>query len=243
MKAHIVEAGHFKLDGGAMFGMIPKTMWNRLNPADDNNMCLWAARCLLIETSDQLILIDTGLGHKQSEKFFSYYYRDPEHTLTSSFDKLGFKFEDVTDVILSHLHFDHCGGAVVYNEDKTELSLTFPNANYWVGEEQWNWSRIPNPKEKGSFFDENILPITESGKLNFISNENSVHPSISIIVGNGHTEGLVAPIINMGTQTLVFPSDIAPSAGHISTPFTTGYDIKPLENMEDKMVLLEIATF
>ena len=194
MKIHVIDTGFFKLDGGAMFGVVPKTLWNKHNPADDKNLCSWAMRCLLIEDGERLILIDTGLGDKQDAKFFGFYDLHGDATLLSSIAKAGFKPEDITDVILTHLHFDHVGGAVKFDADR-KLVTTFPNATYWSNERHWQWAIYPNARERASFLHENILPIQESGQLNFIENGGSPFESISFLHVNGHTEEMMLPVI------------------------------------------------
>lgn len=241
MTLHVINTGYFKLDGGAMFGVVPKSIWNKLNPADDNNMCSWALRCLLIEEGDRLILIDNGIGNKQSDKFFSYYYLHGEDSLDKSLKSAGFSRDDVTDVILTHLHFDHCGGSVIFNsEGKAELN--FKNARYWSNKDHWNWATNPNPREKASFLKENILPIQEQGHLNFIDPfEDSPFKFIRFFFADGHTEKQMIPIINYNGKTVVFTADLLPSAGHIPLPYVMAYDVRPLVTMHEKEKFLKDA--
>lgn len=239
MKLHIISAGHFKLDGGAMFGVVPKSLWSRTNPADDHNMCEWTMRCLLIETEDRKILIDTGMGDKQSEKFFSHYYLFGGHTLINSLHSKGFHEDDITDVFLTHLHFDHCGGAVKGSPGNYEL--LFKNATHWSNKAHWKWATEPNPREKASFMEENILPIQESGKLKFIEDEGEWLPGIEIYNFNGHTDAQMIPHIKINGKTLVFMADLLPSTGHIPLPYVMGYDVRPLVTMDEKKVFLDKA--
>ncbi|MDQ4140201.1 MAG: MBL fold metallo-hydrolase, partial [Bacteroidota bacterium] len=225
MKLHTIDTGFFKLDGGAMFGVVPKSIWQRTNPADENNLCTWAMRCLLIEDGNKLILIDTGIGTKQDAKFLSHYYLHGEHTLESSLQNLGFNFPDITDVILTHLHFDHCGGAVQYNSNRTSLQLTFPNATYWTNSDHYKWATEPNAREKASFLKENILPLTESGQLNFINPQQpSPFPQFDILYVDGHTDKMMLPVIPYKGRKLVYVADLIPSAGHIPIAYIMSYD-------------------
>ena len=238
MKIYTVETGTFKLDGGAMFGVVPKTLWERTNPADANNLCTWAMRCMLIEDGDRLILIDTGIGDKQSEKFFSHYYLADTKTLEQSLNKLGFGLDQITDVFLSHLHFDHCGGAVQYNSDRTKLSTVFKNATYWSTENHWEWATKPNAREKASFLTENILPIKESGQLKFVERTGNFTANIfnnfDALFVDGHTESMMIPHIRYKGKTLVFMADLLPSTGHIPLPYVMGYDTRPLLTLNEK---------
>jgi glyoxylase-like metal-dependent hydrolase (beta-lactamase superfamily II) len=246
MKIHTIETGLFKLDGGAMFGVVPKSLWSRTNPADDQNLCTWAMRCLLIEYSDRLLLIDTGIGDKQSEKFFSHYHLKGNDSLIGSLHKLGFSASDVTDVLLTHLHFDHCGGAVKWNKDRTSFETVFPNAHYWSTELHWEWAIHPNPREKASFLQENILPIQETGQLKMIERNGQltkgIFPGIDILFVDGHTESMMIPHIHYQGKTLVFMADLLPSTGHIPLPYVMGYDTRPLITLEEKSSFLERAT-
>ena len=220
MKLYPVESGNFKLDGGAMFGVVPKTLWSKTNPADDNNLIDIAARCLLIEDGNRLILIDTGMGNKQSEKFFSYYSLWGNHSMDKSLAKLGFHRDDITDVFMTHLHFDHCGGSVQWNKDHTGYEVAFKNANFWSNENHWEWATKPNAREKASFLKENILPMHESGQLKFINRpegdflKNS-ELDFDILFVDGHTEKQMIPHITYKDKTIVFMADLLPTAGHI----------------------------
>lgn len=224
-----------------MFGVVPKSIWNKLNPADDNNMCSWALRCLLIEDGDRLILIDNGIGNKQSEKFFSYYFLHGEDTLDRSLKNAGFSKDDITDVFLTHLHFDHCGGSVVFDSNgKPELN--FKNARYWSNEAHWEWATKPNAREKASFLKENILPIQESGHLNFIKQgERSPFDNIDILFADGHTEKQMIPMISYKDRTIVFCADLLPSIGHIPLPYVMAYDVRPLLTLDEKAKFLSEA--
>lgn len=241
MNLYVINTGYFKLDGGAMFGVVPKSLWQRTNPADDNNMCAWAMRCLLIEDGDRLILIDNGIGNKQSDKFLSYYYLHGNDSLIGSLNKAGFSEDDVTDMFLTHLHFDHCGGGVQYNS-KNEPELTFKNARYWSNEDHWQWAMVPNAREKASFLSENILPIQESGHLNFAGLESySNFDAFDIITADGHTEKQMLPKINYKGHTIVFMADLLPSTGHIPLPYVMGYDTRPLITLDEKGKFLKEA--
>jgi glyoxylase-like metal-dependent hydrolase (beta-lactamase superfamily II) len=241
MKLYSVNAGHFKLDGGAMFGTVPKSIWNKLNPADDNNMCSWAMRCLLIEDGNRLFLIDNGMGNKQSEKFFGYYYMHGDDTLEKSLNKAGFSADDVTDMVLSHLHFDHCGGSIQFNKDKTGYEPAFKNAVYYSTERHWKWATEPNPREKPSFLSENILPIQQSGQLKFLSEGEGITENISVIFANGHTDGMMVPHIKYKGKTLVYMADMMPSVGHIPVNYVMGYDTRPLITMQEREPFMKRA--
>ncbi len=241
MKLHSIETGFLKLDGGAMFGVVPKSIWNKLNPADENNMCNWAMRCLLVETGDRLILIDNGLGEKQDEKFFSHYYLNGDDSLHKSLAKAGFSAVDITDVFLTHLHFDHCGGSVKWNADKTGYELAFPNATYWSNEKHWNMATQPNAREKASFLKENILPIKESGRLKFLKDGEELVPGFKSFFVYGHTEAMMLPVIQWNGKTLVYCADLIPSAGHIPVPYVMAYDMNPLITLEEKSKFLKEA--
>jgi glyoxylase-like metal-dependent hydrolase (beta-lactamase superfamily II) len=248
MKLYSVNTGYFKLDGGAMFGVVPKSMWNKINPADENNLCSWALRCLLIEDGGRLILVDNGNGDKQDAKFFSHYYLHGDDTLDKSLAKHGFNRNDITDVFLTHLHFDHCGGSISREGDK--LVPTFPNARYWSNKEHWDWAVHPNDREKASFLKENILPIEESGRLEFIEvnggrdgrlGETKFTDNISVRFVNGHTESMMLPQIKYKDKTIVFMADLLPSAGHIPIPYVMAYDMYPLTTLNEKKSFLEEA--
>ena len=241
MKLYAINTGHFKLDGGAMFGVVPKSIWNKSNPADQNNMCSWALRCLLIEDGNRLILIDNGMGNKQDEKFFGYYYLHGNDTLQKSLNKYGFEMDDITDMVLTHLHFDHCGGSIKYNSNKTNLKPAFKNAKYYCNEKHWNWATQANSREKASFLKENILPIKESGQLNFIDSQSTLITDLSFIEVNGHTEGMMLPIIKYKESTLAYMADLIPSVGHLPIPFVMGYDVRPLETLKEKELILKTA--
>lgn len=245
MKIHVIETGLFKLDGGAMFGVVPKTLWQKTNPSDENNMCTWALRCLLIEDGKRLMLIDTGIGDKQSEKFFSHYHLQGNDTLIGSIRKAGFHEDDITDVILTHLHFDHCGGAIAWNTQKDGYRPVFKHAIYWSNASHWQWATIPNVREKASFLAENILPIQESGQLKFVERTGSfsreVFPNIDLLFVDGHTDSMMIPHIKYKGKTIVFMADLLPSVGHIPLPYVMGYDTRPLITLEEKGSFLDTA--
>jgi glyoxylase-like metal-dependent hydrolase (beta-lactamase superfamily II) len=246
MKIHPLNTGNFKLDGGAMFGVVPKMVWQKTNPADQNNLCDWSMRSMLIEDGDRLILIDAGIGDKQSEKFFSHYYLSGNDSLIGNLKQLGFSPEDVTDVFLTHLHFDHCGGAIQWNKDRTGFEPVFKKAIYWSTENHWQWATVPNPREKASFLSENILPIQESGQLKFIDRTGDftkdVFPNFDVLFVDGHTESMMIPHIQYKGKTLVFMADLLPSVGHIPLPYVMGYDTRPLLTMTEKEKFLHTAT-
>jgi glyoxylase-like metal-dependent hydrolase (beta-lactamase superfamily II) len=246
MKLYPIESGNFKLDGGAMFGVVPKTIWNKTNPADNNNLIDIAARCLLIEDGNRLILIDTGMGDKQSEKFFGYYSLWGSHSIDKSLAKYGFHRDDITDVFMTHLHFDHCGGSVQWNSDKTGYEPAFKNAKYWSNENHWDWATKPNPREKASFLSENILPMQESGQLSFIKRPEtdygfSEELNFGIYYVDGHTEKQMIPHIQCNDKTIVFCADLLATAGHIPLPYVMGYDTRPLLTMPEKAKFLNAA--
>lgn len=245
MIIHPLNTGNFKLDGGAMFGVVPKSLWERTNPADSMNMCDWSMRTLLIEDGDRLILVDTGIGDKQSEKFFSHYYLSDENSLEPNLKKLGFSVDDVTDVFLTHLHFDHCGGAIKWNKDRTGFEPVFKNATYWSTEKHWKWATEPNAREKASFLKENILPIQESGQLKFVDREGdftkNVFNDFDVLFVDGHTESMMIPHIHYKDQTLVFMADLLPSVGHLPLPYVMGYDTRPLITLTEKEKFLKTA--
>ncbi|KAA8486225.1 glyoxylase-like metal-dependent hydrolase (beta-lactamase superfamily II) [Arcticibacter tournemirensis] len=241
MNLYSINTGLFKLDGGAMFGVVPKTIWSKTNPADENNLCTLAMRCLLVEEGNRLILIDTGIGDKQSEKFFRYYYLHGEDTLEKSLKQHGFHRDDITDVFLTHLHLDHVGGAVV--RDGQDLVPAFKNAVYWTSKRHWDWAANPNEREKASFLAENINPLQESGKLNFIneSNPTSLTPDFGIRFTYGHTDSMMLPTLQYKDRTVVFVADLLPTTGHIPVPYVAGYDVFPLQSMAEKRAFLDEA--
>ena len=246
MKLHPIEAGNFKLDGGAMFGVVPKTIWNKTNPADENNLIDIAARCLLIEDGNRLTLIDTGMGNKQSEKFFGYYSLWGDHSLDRSLKNAGFHRDDITDVFMTHLHFDHCGGSVNWNKDKTGYEVAFKNAKFWTNDNHWEWATKPNAREKASFLHENLIPMQESGQLQFVNRPDSdfgfsSELGFDIFYADGHTEKQMLPHINYNGKTIVFCADMLPTAGHIPIPYVTGYDTRPLMSMDEKQIFLNNA--
>lgn len=234
MKLYTIETGFFKLDGGAMFGVVPKSLWQRTNPADENNLCTWTTRLLLIEDGKRLILVDTALGEKQDHHFFRHYHRSETVNLSDALAKHGFHPDDVTDVFLTHLHFDHVGGAVVKNGNI--LETTFKNATYWSNEKHWNWAVHPNPRERASFLKENILPIQESGQLKFIDDVEGFHftDHIRVRFVHGHTEAMMLPEIDYQGQKILYMADLLPSVGHIPLPYVMGYDIRPLDTLEER---------
>ncbi len=240
MKLYTIDTGYFKLDGGAMFGVVPKSLWNKLNPADENNLCTWAMRLLLIEDEDRLILIDTGIGNKQSEKFFSHYYLHGTDTIQKSLAAHGFGKEDITDVLLTHLHFDHCGGAIERAGDK--LLPAFINATYWSNAKHWQWATEPNAREKASFLKENILPIQESGQLKMVAENATVFTrNIALRYACGHTEAMMLPVISYNGKTLVYMADLLPSVAHIPLPYVMAYDMFPLTTLGEKEAFLKEA--
>jgi glyoxylase-like metal-dependent hydrolase (beta-lactamase superfamily II) len=242
MQLHAIDTGFFKLDGGAMFGVVPKSIWQRLNPADEYNLCTWALRCLLIEDGDQLILVDNGIGDKQDAKFLSHYYLHGQATLQTSLRKAGYSPGEVTDVVLTHLHFDHCGGGVKRTADRTGFELTFPNARYWTTPAHWQWATQPNPREKASFLTENLLPMQESGHLHYIEpGKPSPFAHVDFLFVDGHTEGMMLPKIQYRDRTVVYMADLIPSAAHVPIPYVMGYDVRPLLTMEEKTRFLDEA--
>ena len=239
MKLHAIETGNFKLDGGAMFGVVPKALWSRTNPADDKNRIELAARSLLIEDGNRLILIDAGMGNKQDNKFFRHYGLWGDHSLDKSLRTAGFSTADVTDVFLTHLHFDHCGGAVRWNKNRTGFELTFPNATYWSNKAHWEWATKPNAREKASFLSENLLPIQKSGQLKYVSKNGAAYTNESelgfgILFVDGHTEKQMIPHISFNGKTIVFAADLLPTAGHLPLPYVMGYDVRPLKTLLEK---------
>ena len=241
MQLYTIDTGFFKLDGGAMFGVVPKVLWSRTNPADENNLCPWAMRSLLIEDGNRLILIDNGIGDKQDDKFLKHYYLHGDVNLYSSLAKHGFDANDVTDVFLTHLHFDHCGGSVKWNKDRSGFEMAFKNAKYWSNADHWEWATKPNNREKASFLRENIIPIEEAGHLNFVENPNKIFNNFSALFVNGHTEAQMIPHITYKDKTIVFAADLLPSTGHIPLPYVMGYDTKPLVTLGEKEKFLTEA--
>lgn len=241
MKLYPINTGNLKLDGGAMFGVVPKVIWSKLYPCDENNLCNWIMRCLLVVTDDRRILIDTGIGTKQSEKFFSNYYLNGDATLDDSLAKAGYSTNDITDVILTHLHFDHCGDAVRFDKERQVYYPTFRNATYHTSLQQWNWATHPNNREKASFLKENILPLQESGQLNLINGNDELFPGVKVRLFNGHTDGQVIPFIDYNGRTVVYMADLLPSAAHIPQPYVMSYDTRPLITMQEKEQLLREA--
>ena len=253
MKLYSINTGYFKLDGGAMFGVVPKSIWNKLNPADENNMCSWALRCLLIEDGNKLILIDNGMGDKQDAKFFGHYYLHGDDTLDKSLAKHGFSKDDITDVFLTHLHFDHCGGSIKKEGDK--LVPAFKNATFWSNERHWKWATQPNDREKASFLKENILPIQESGQLKLVDSgemiagskpglschPSSIHSQLSYLLANGHTDAMMLPKINYKGKTIIYMADLLPSVAHIPLPYVMAYDMFPLTTLHEKKSFLTEA--
>ncbi len=248
MKLYSINTGYFKLDGGAMFGVVPKSMWNKINPADENNLCSWALRCLLIEDGNRLILIDNGNGDKQDAKFFKHYYLHGDDTLDKSLAKHGFHRDDITDAFLTHLHFDHCGGSI--NREGDKLVPAFKNATYWSNKAHWDWAIHPNDREKASFLEENILPIEESGQLKFVDvatakdgklGETSFAENISVRFVSGHTDNMMLPQIKYKDRTIVYMADLLPSQGHIPIPYVMAYDMFPLTTLNEKKSFLNEA--
>jgi glyoxylase-like metal-dependent hydrolase (beta-lactamase superfamily II) len=245
MTIYPIPTGNFKLDGGAMFGVVPKVIWNKLNPADENNLCNWAMRCMLVEEAGRLILIDNGMGNKQDEKFMSHYYLNGDDSLDKSLAAIGFNTSDITDVILTHLHFDHCGGSIIKEGDK--LVTAFKNATYWSSNRHWEWATKPNEREKASFLKENILPIQESGQLKLVTaHETDVIPfdgmeNISLRFAFGHTDAMMLPQLKKNGQTIVFMADLLPSTGHIPLPYVMAYDMFPLQTLTEKKAFLQEA--
>jgi len=254
MNLYSINLGNFKLDGGAMFGVVPKIIWNKLNPADENNLCSWALRSLLIEEDDRLILIDTGMGDKQDAKFFGHYFLHGNDTLDSSLAKHGFTKDDITDVVLTHLHFDHCGGSIIRVDD--QLVPAFKNATYWSNEKHWQWATNPNEREKASFLKENILPIKDSGQLKMVDINNvpnegnlqsiNIQPSgilekLSFIIVNGHTNSMMLPVIKWNGKSIIYMADLLPSSAHLPLPYVMAYDMFPLITLEEKKMFLQWA--
>ena len=241
MRIYPIQTGNFKLDGGAMFGVVPKSIWQKTNPADSNNMIEMGMRSLLIEDGNKLILIDTGMGNKQSDKFFGYYFQFGDYSLDTSLASYGFHRDDITDVFLTHLHFDHCGGSIQWNKNQTGYEPAFKNAKFWSNQEHWNWATHPNPREKASFLEENILPIQESGQLNFISENSFQQIGFDVLKMDGHTEKQMLPKVFYQGKTIIFMADLLPTTGHIPVPYVMGYDTRPLLTIKEKEAFLSEA--
>lgn len=241
MNLYPINTGNFKLDGGAMFGVVPKSIWSKTNPADDKNLCPWAMRCLLIEEGNKLILIDNGIGDKQDAKFFSHFDLHGDDTLEKSLNKAGFSMDDITDVFLTHLHFDHCGGSIKYNSAKNGFEPAFKNATFWSNPEHWEWATKPNPREKASFLKENILPLKESGQLKFTQEDATLFSFFKIMYTRGHTDAMMIPHISYKDKTIVFMADLLPSTGHIPLAYVMGYDTRPLITLTEKEKFLREA--
>ncbi len=240
MNLHVIHSGFLKLDGGAMFGVVPKVLWQKTNPADENNLCTWAMRCLLVENGSRLVLVDCGIGDKQSEKFFRHYYLHGHQSLKSSIESAGFGMDEITDVFLTHLHFDHCGGALV-RRGEDHMAPTFKNARYWSNRDHWQWATVPNPREKASFLKENIIPIEESGQLNWVDLEADSWDIFDIITVDGHTDKQMLPKIRYKQHTLVYVADLLPSRGHVPLPYVMAYDTRPLLTFREKQAFLQKA--
>ncbi len=241
MQLKTIHAGNFKLDGGAMFGVVPKSIWNGLNAADENNLCNWAMRCLLVEDGNRIILIDNGIGDKQSQKFFGYYHLNGEDNLEKSLNKAGVGLDDITDVVLTHLHFDHCGGSLKWNSGKTFLEPTFKNATYWSQQQHWDHATSPNPREKPSFLKENFEPLVLSNQLKMVGDDLKISENIKVRLVNGHTEQMMCPVINYKEKTLVFMADLIASSAHVPVHYVMAYDIRPLDTMKEKAAFLQEA--
>jgi glyoxylase-like metal-dependent hydrolase (beta-lactamase superfamily II) len=241
LNLYTIDTGFFKLDGGAMFGVVPKSIWSKTNPADENNLCTWALRCLLVEDNNRLILIDTGIGDKQDARFFSHYYLHGNASLDSSLTKHGFHRDDITDVFLTHLHFDHVGGAI--KRENEQLIPAFKNATYWSNQKHWDWATNPNEREKASFLKENILPIQESGQLRFIDTHQGVKftDDFNVRFVSGHTEAMMLPLINFKGKSILYMADLLPSAGHLPIPYVMAYDMFPLTTLNEKKIFLNEA--
>lgn len=243
MKVTAIHTGYLKLDGGAMFGVVPKQLWQKMNPPDANNMCSWAMRALLVETGNRKILLDTGIGNKQSDKFRAHFEPFGTENLFDSLAQAGCSRSDITDVFLTHLHFDHCGGALWKNENTGQVELAFPNATYWSNEQHFNWAMQPNAREKASFLKENFLPLMEDGRLEFIDVQENIEflPNFRVRFFYGHTEAMMVPVLHTEGRTLVYCADILPSQWHIGMPYIMAYDIRPLISMDEKKALLSEA--
>lgn len=240
-KVFSINSSNFKLDGGAMFGVVPKSIWKKYYPSDENNLCTWALRSLLVDTGDRVILVDNGVGDKQDEKFFSFLHMSGGNGLIGGLKKHAYKPEDITDMILTHLHFDHCGGGVRHNADRTAYELVFPNATYWVGREQWEWAMNPNNREKDSYLEENLLPMMNSGKLKFVDEDMSLIPGVKLRFFYGHTEGQLIPLFSHKGKTIVYMGDLIPSTVHVPSHYNMAYDVRPLVSMIEKEEFLKEA--
>ena len=241
MQLFPIHTGNLKLDGGAMFGVVPKSIWHKAYPSDENNMINLAMRCLLVVEGERRILIDNGIGDKQDKKFFTHYHLNGGQSLMSSLRGAGFGPEDITDVFLTHLHFDHCGGTVKYNSDRSGFELSFPNATHWISRPQWDWAMRPNRREKASFLHENMMPVAESGKLKLFDDAFELIPGFEVRIFNGHTVGQAIPFISTGTRTVVFMADTTPTAAHVPLPYVMSYDTQPLISLTEKEAFLEEA--
>jgi glyoxylase-like metal-dependent hydrolase (beta-lactamase superfamily II) len=245
MKIYPLNTGNFKLDGGAMFGVVPKSIWQKTNPADENNMCTWSMRCMLIEDENRLMLVDAGIGDKQSEKFFSHYYLHGNDSLEGNLKKLGFTPDDITDVFLTHLHFDHCGGAIRWNKEHTGFEPVFRNALFWSNNRHWEWATVPNAREKASFLSENILPLKETGQLQMVERKadltENVFNGMDVLFVDGHTDSMMIPHVKYKGKTIVFMADLLPSVGHIPLAYVMGYDTRPLITLDEKDKFLRRA--
>ena len=241
MKLYPIHISNFKIDGGAMFSVVPKTLWQEKYPADENNLCNWALRSLLIDTGGRVILIDNGYGNKQSKKFFSHVHLNGGDGLEGALNKYGYTFDDITDMVITHLHTDHCGGGVKYNADRTAYELTFKNATYWVSKPHWEWAMNPNKQEGSAFLEENLMPMLESGQLKFIENDIELYPGFRIRLYNGHTVGQIIPFIDTGEKTVVFMADLIPSTAHIPLVWNMAYDIRPMDMLQEKEDFLNEA--
>jgi len=240
MELYKIETGNFMIDGGAMFGVVPKSLWEKKYPANEKNLCNFSMRSLLIVTEGRKILIDAGVGNKQDEKFFRHYYLNGTHSLKDSLGKTGNSPDDITDIVLTHLHFDHCGGAIEYNKDN-ELRPAFINAKYWISRQQWDWAINPNQREKASFLQENFLPIKKNGQLEIIDDDFELVPGVKLRLYNGHTDGQIIPFIKFNNKTIVYAADLIPTSVHIPLSWICGFDIKPLVSMDEKKAFLEEA--
>lgn len=241
MKLYPVNITNFKIDGGAMFGVVPKVLWEKLYPADENNLCNWALRSLLIDTGERVVLIDNGFGDKQSEKFMSRFHLNETKGIEKALLEYGYKTSDITDMLITHLHYDHCGGGVRYNESKTGFEMTFPNARYLVSKPQWESAMNPNSREESSFLEENLLPMKESGQMEFIARETELFPGLTVRLYHGHTAGQLIPFIHKDDSTIVFMADLLPSTAHIPLPYIMSYDMSPTETLKEKESFLEEA--